>query len=71
MNRHRDQLTASCPHFKARTDYQGGHWIACAMGNKGFRSAWERNQYYKTICCQDGRGCELLDINKRRGPKYE
>ena len=47
MNRHRDNLTANCPHFKARTDYQSGHWITCAMGHKGFRSAWERNQYYK------------------------
>lgn len=69
MNRHRDHLTANCPHFQARNDYQGGHWIQCAMGCKGFKNAWERNQYYKTICCHCGGGCELIDINKGRRPK--
>lgn len=71
MGHHKDHLTASCPHFKARTDYHGGHWITCAMGRKGFRNAWERNQYYRAICCSCGRGCELIDIKKARGPKYE
>ena len=69
LTRHKDGLTASCPHFQARKDYMGGHWIQCRMGTKGFRDAWERNQYYKTICCQCGKGCELIDIRKVRGPK--
>ncbi len=69
MGHHKDHLTANCPHFQARNDYQGGHWIQCARGHKGFKSAWERNQYYKTICCHCGGGCELIDIEKRRGPK--
>ena len=69
MGHHKDRLTASCPHFKARVDYMGGHWIQCAMGTRGFKTAWERNQYYKAICCNCGRGCELLDIEKARGPK--
>lgn len=69
MARHRDHLTASCPHFKARNDYKGAHWIQCAVGNKSFRTAWERNQHYRTICCRNGGGCELLEITKRRGPK--
>ena len=71
MGHHKDHLTASCPHFKTRTDYQGGHWIICAMGRKGFHSTWERNQHYKAICCNCGKGCELIDIEKARGPKYE
>ena len=39
------------------------------MGRKGFSTAWERNQHYKAICCEGGRGCELIDIKKARGPK--
>ena len=69
MNQHRDNLTANCPHFQARNDYQGGHWIQCAMGRKGFKDVWERNQHYKAICCRKGSGCELIDINKGRRPK--
>lgn len=69
MGHHKDGLTASCPHFQERKDYKGGHWIRCRIGTKAFCSAWERNQHYKTICCQCGRGCELLDIMTRRGPK--
>ena len=69
MGQHKDGLTASCPHFQERRDYLGGHWIQCAMGQRAFRSAWERNQYYKVICCQCGRGCELIDIEDRRRPK--
>lgn len=66
---HKDRLTASCPHFRARSDYRGCHLIECAMGAKAFGGVWERDQYYRTICCECGRGCELLDIDKRRGPK--
>ncbi|MBQ8109528.1 MAG: hypothetical protein IJ124_05135 [Clostridia bacterium] len=69
MKQHKDGLTSNCPHFKARTGYQGGYWIDCAMGRKGFKSAWEVNQYYKAICCRNGCGCELIDINKGRRPK--
>ena len=69
MGHHKDNLTSNCPHFQSRNDYQGGHWIQCAMGRKGFKNAWERNQYYKTICCHCGGGCELIGINKGRRPK--
>ena len=66
MGHHKDGLTATCPHFQARKDYRGGHWIQCAMGMRVFVSAWERNLYYKAICCQCGRGGELLDIASAR-----
>ena len=69
MKNHKDGLTATCPHFCERKDYQGGHWIRCRIGTKGFRTTWERNQHYKNICCRCGNGCELLDIITRRGPK--
>lgn len=69
MKCHRDGLTATCPHFRERKDYRGGHWIECSMGTRAFPTGWERNQHYKAICCRGGSGCELLDINKRRGPK--
>ena len=39
------------------------------MGSKCFGDTWERNQYYKAICCNGGRDCELIDIKKVRGPK--
>jgi hypothetical protein len=69
MGHHKDGLTASCPHFQERQDYKAGHWIRCRMGSKCFGDTWERNQYYKAICCEGGRGCELIDIKKARGPK--
>ena len=69
MSHHKDHLTASCPHFQARNDYQCGHWIQCAMGRKGFKTAWERNQYYKNICCNDEHDCEIMNIQKGRRPK--
>ncbi len=69
MTRHKDGLTASCPYFQERQDYKAGHWVRCRMGSKCFMGTWERDQYYRNICCQNGRECELLDIVKRRGPK--
>ncbi len=69
MKCHRDHMTATCPHFQARNDYRGGHWIQCTMGRRGFSTAWERNQHYKAICCEGGKGCELINIKKVRGPK--
>ena len=71
MEGHRDRMTATCPHFEARNDYRGRHWIQCGMGRRCFETAWERNQHYKAICCESGKGCELIDIKKERGPKYE
>lgn len=59
---HRDGLTATCRHFQTRKDYRGGHWVQCAMGQIAFETAWERNQYYKQICCRGGRMCERLNI---------
>lgn len=76
--KHKDGLTASCPHFEERKSYLGGHWIKCRMGTKAFGSTWERNLYYKEICCRKGSMCELIEIKrqakpitKRRGPKDE
>ena len=74
MGGHKDGLTASCRHFEVRKDYRSGHWIQCRMGTRAFESAWERNQYYRSICCQGGRGCELMNIRDRmRGddPRHE
>ena len=67
-----DGLRATCPHFKARVDYMAGHWIQCRLGNKGFREVKERDQYYRTMCCGEGRGCQLIEIDdKRRRPTNE
>ena len=71
MNRHKDHLTASCPYFQTRSDYKGGHWVLCCLGSKAFETAWERNQFYKTMCCERSDLCEIRTIGKvkRRGPK--
>lgn len=62
--RHKDQLTASCPDFRARLDYKGGHWIECAIGAKQFDSTEERDRYYRCACCRRGRGCEMLSLRR-------
>lgn len=64
MKRHKDHLTATCPYFQSRTDYRGGHWVVCCLGHKGFRTAWERNQYYEKMCCRRVAPCELREIGK-------
>ena len=69
MGHHKDGLTANCPYFQERSDYRGGHKIQCAMGFKNYKDAWERNQHYKAICCNGGKGCILIDIEKERRPK--
>ena len=62
--KHKDQLTATCPGFTARTDYKGGHWIECAAGTKLFPSAEDRDRHYRCACCRRGRGCELREMRR-------
>ncbi|MBR3544711.1 MAG: hypothetical protein IKN76_01470 [Oscillospiraceae bacterium] len=62
--KHRDGLTADCPHFQQRLDYGSGHWIRCALGRLGFKARIERDKYYRGMCCMGGEGCHLRECEK-------
>lgn len=50
----RDGLRAKCPEFVQRCSLGAFHWIVCAGGRPQFKTAAERDDYYREHCCGPG-----------------
>lgn len=57
--KHKDGLTAKCPHFTTRTSYRREHWIACGCGLTMFKGRADRDGYYRRLCCTRPEECAL------------
>ena len=56
---------ARCRKFKARVDYRSMHIIDCACGKIAFDNVWERDQYYKNMCCTWYKDCARLKMDSK------